>query len=175
MLYDLQQDPQWVDEFERLSVSLRPARAKRAEIAEAQKLPETPASEAEAKDLRLKRLNAELAKLEFVKDDTKKGDAGGPAPRPQNKSEKTLIFEAKVIELMGKFWDERTLGTEPNKSDLVALVYKEILRTPVRGARKTTQGMVNDAAKPWKYPIVLPTFVRESQFNEKRHPFKGDK
>lgn len=93
----------------------------------------------------------------------------------KNKSETTLIFQAKVIELMGKFWNERTPGAEPTKGDLSKLVYLEILRTGTRGKRKTTQGMVNDAAKPWKFPLVLPTFVRESQFNEKRHPFKGDR
>lgn len=92
----------------------------------------------------------------------------------KNKSKTTLIFEAKVIELMGKFWNERTPGTEPTKGDLSKLVYQEILRTDTRGTRKTTQSMVRDAAKPWKVPLVLPTFVRDSQFNEKRHPFKGD-
>jgi len=35
--------------------------------------------------------------------------------------------------------------------------------------------MVNDAAKPWKFPLVLPVFVAESKFNDKRHPFKGEK
>mgnify|MGYP003385663085 CR=1 FL=1 len=97
------------------------------------------------------------------------------SPAPKNKSQTTLIFEAKVIELMGKFWNDRTPGTEPTKGELCKLVYQEILRTGTRGKRKTTQGMVNDAAKPWKAPLVLPTLVRDSQFNEKRHPFKGDK
>jgi len=97
------------------------------------------------------------------------------APKQRNKSETTLRFEAKVIELMGKFWNERTPGTEPNKSDLCKRVYQEILRTNVRGARQTTESMVRDAAKPWKRPLVLPAFVPESKFNDKRHPFKGDK
>ena len=92
-----------------------------------------------------------------------------------NKSEKTLIFEAKVLEVMGKFWNDRTPGTEPTKSDLCKLVYDEILRTPIRGVRKTTRSMVNDAAKPWKMPIVLPAMVPDSKFNDKRHPFKGEK
>lgn len=101
--------------------------------------------------------------------------ADGSAKPRSNKSEKTLIFEAKVLELMGKFWNDRTPGTEPTKSDLCKLVYDEILRTPVRGSRKTTRSMVNDAAKPWKIPIVLPAMVPDSKFNDKRHPFKGDK
>lgn len=92
-----------------------------------------------------------------------------------NKSEKTLIFEAKVLELMDKFWNERTHGTEPTKGDLERLVYPEILRTNVRGARKTTASMVHDAAKPWKYPLVLPAFVPDSKFNDKRHVFKGER
>lgn len=101
--------------------------------------------------------------------------ADGSAKPRSNKSEKTLIFEAKVLELMGKFWNARPPGTEPLKGDLCELVYDEILRTPVRGARKTTRSMVNDAAKPWKMPIVLSAMVPDSKFNDKRHPFKGEK
>ena len=92
-----------------------------------------------------------------------------------NKSEKTLIFEAKVLELLTKFWNDRTSGTEPTKGDLCKLVYAEILRTPVRGARKTTLSMVNDVARNWKMPIVLPAMVPDSKYNEKRHPFKGER
>ena len=99
----------------------------------------------------------------------------GPAPKQKNKSPKTLEFEAKVIELMYKFWNERTAGTKPTKSDLCKQVYQEILRTNVRGARQTTESMVRDAAKPWKFPLVLPVMVSDSKFNDKRHPFKGDK
>jgi hypothetical protein len=99
----------------------------------------------------------------------------GAAKQRINKSETTLIFEAKVIELMGKFWNERTPGTVPNKGDLSKRVYQEILRTNVRGARQTTEGMVRDAARPWRRPLVLPAFVPDSKFNDKRHPFKGDK
>lgn len=98
-----------------------------------------------------------------------------PAKTTSRKTEKTLIFEAKVQELLSRFWNERTPGTEPTKNELCKLVYQEILRTNVRGARKTTLSMVIDAAKPWKLPLVLPTYVRDSQFNEKRHPFKGEK
>lgn len=104
-----------------------------------------------------------------------KAASDGPAKPHSNKSEKTLIFEAKVLELLGKFWNDRTPSTEPTKGDLCKLVYDEILRTPVRGARKTTRGMVNDVAKLWKMPIVLPALVPDSKFNDKRHPFKGDK
>lgn len=104
-----------------------------------------------------------------------KAASDGPAKPHSNKSEKTLIFEAKVLELLGKFWNDRTPNTEPTKGDLCKLVYDEILRTPVRGARKTTRGMVNDVAKLWKMPIVLPALVPDSKFNDKRHPFKGDK
>ena len=99
----------------------------------------------------------------------------GPAKSRLNKSEKTLIFEAKVLELTGKFWNDRTPGTEPTKSDLCKLVYDEILRTPIRGARKMTRSMVIDAAKPWRMPIVLPAMVPHSKFNDKRHPFKGER
>lgn len=92
-----------------------------------------------------------------------------------NKSEKTLIFEAKVLELLGKFWNDRKPGTEPTKAELCGLVYAEIMRTDIRGERKTTQSMVTDAAKSWRFPLVLPKFVADSKFNDKRHPFKGDK
>lgn len=92
-----------------------------------------------------------------------------------NKSEKTLIFEAKVLELLSKFWNDRKPGTEPTKAELCGLVYAEILRTDIRGERKTTQSMVTDAAKSWRFPLVLPGFVADSKFNDKRHPFKGDK
>lgn len=119
----------------------------------------------------------------FIEPEPERPEATTPAPvgadgsaKPRsNKSEKTLIFEATVLELMGKFWNDRTPGTEPTKGDLHKLVYAEILRTHVRGARKTTPGMVCDAAKPWKAPLVLSAFVPDSKFNDKRHPFKGDK
>ena len=93
----------------------------------------------------------------------------------ERKSDKTLAFEAEVIRLLNKFWNERNKGTEPTKGDLCELVFKEILRGPVRGARKTTQGMVTDAAKSWRHPILLPAYVPPKAFKEKRHPFKGDK
>lgn len=111
----------------------------------------------------------------MVTNQTEAVDPASDGPASKNKSQTTRIFEAKVIELMGKFWNDRSPGTEPTKGELCRLVYQEILRTGTRGARKTTQSMVNDAAKPWKFPLVLPTFVRDSQFNEKRHPFKGDR
>ena len=101
--------------------------------------------------------------------------ADGPAKPRSNKSEKTLIFEAKVLELMGKFWNERTPGTKPKKGELCKLVYAELLRGSIRGERALTDGMVRDAAKPWKAPLVLPAFVPDSKFNDRRHPFKGDK
>jgi len=91
------------------------------------------------------------------------------------KSKKTLAFEAEVIRLMDKFWNDRNLGTEPTKGDLCKLVFQEILRGPVRGERKTTQGMVNDAAKLWRHPIVLPAYVPPQAFKEKRHRWKGEK
>lgn len=102
-------------------------------------------------------------------------EADCPANPRSNKSETTLKFQAKVLELMNKFWNEKPLGTVPTKGDLCKKVYDEILRTPVRGKRKTTQGMVIDAAKPWKYPIVLLAFVPDSRFNDKRHPFEAEK
>lgn len=99
---------------------------------------------------------------------------GRTKPRA-NKSQKTLIFEAKVLELMDKFWNARKLGTEPNKGDLHTLVYNEMLRGSIRGAStKLNIGLVRDAAKPWKAPTVLPTFVPDSKFADKRHPFKAD-
>ena len=97
-----------------------------------------------------------------------------PVKPGPNKSQKTLLFEAKVLELLDKFWNDRTPGTEPTKSKLCKLVYEEILRTPFRGARKTTQSMVNGIAKKWPMPMVLPTSVPESKFNDKRHPFKSE-
>ena len=90
-----------------------------------------------------------------------------------NKTEKTLILDAKVLELMDKFWNERTPGTRPVKSALCRMVYTEMLRGPVRGERgDLTEGMVRDAAKPWRHPLILPAFVPDSKFNEKTHPFK---
>lgn len=101
--------------------------------------------------------------------------AGDSAKQHSNKSEKTLIFEAKVLELMGKFWNDKTPGTKPTKGDLSKKVYDEMLRGTIRGQRTLTYGMVRDAAKPWKTPLGLPTFVPDSKFNDKRHPFKGEK
>ncbi len=101
--------------------------------------------------------------------------ADGPAKPPSSKSKKTLIFEATVLDLLNKFWNDRTPGTKPTKSDLCKLVFAEILRTTVRGERKTTQSMVNDVAKKWPMPIVLPAFVPDSKFNGNRHPFKGER
>lgn len=91
------------------------------------------------------------------------------------KTPKTLAFEAEVLRLMQKFWDDKNPGTEPNKSDLHTLVYNEMLRGKISGARKMTESMVRDAAKPWKQPILLPAFVPTSTFGEKRHHFKGDR
>ncbi|MFZ4539871.1 hypothetical protein [Propionivibrio sp.] len=101
--------------------------------------------------------------------------AASNGPSKSNKTSTTLIFEAKVIELMGKFWNDKPANTKPNKSDLCKKVYAEMLRGSIRGSRAFTEGMVRDAAKPWKFPIDLPTFVQDSKFNEKRHPFKGEK
>ena len=102
--------------------------------------------------------------------------ADGFAKPASNKTGKTLIFEAKVIELMGKFWNDRVPNTKPNKHELCEKVYKEMIRGPIRGERgDINESMVRDAAKPWKSPLVLPALVPESKFNAKRHPFKGDK
>lgn len=98
-----------------------------------------------------------------------------PANQRSNKSKKTLIFEAKVLELMGKFWDNRATGTKPTKGNLSKQVYDEMLRGQIRGERDLTEGMVRDAAKPWKFPLVVPAFVPEAEFNHRRHPFKGDR
>lgn len=98
-----------------------------------------------------------------------------PAKPRSNKSNTTLIFEAKVLELIGKFWDDRKPGTTPTKGDLCKLVYNEMLRGTIRGERAFSESMVRDAAKPWKIPLVVPAFVPDSQFNPKRHPFKGEK
>lgn len=95
--------------------------------------------------------------------------------KPNNKTNKTQIFEAKVLELMGKFWDERATGTTPTKNLLCEQVFTEMLRGNIRGERRFTNGMVRDAAKPWKRPVVLPAFVAYSKFNDRRHPFKGEK
>jgi hypothetical protein len=56
-----------------------------------------------------------------------------------------------------------------------ASVYAEMLRGSIKGARKTTQGMVNDAAKSWRFPTVLPAYVPPQTYKEKRHVWKGDK
>lgn len=104
----------------------------------------------------------------------KNTEASLPAP-DSNKTKKTLIFEAKVIELMDQFWNNRATGTKPKKGELCKQVYAEMLRGTIRGERSLTESMVRDAAKPWKFPIVLPTYVPDSKFNSRRHPFKGEK
>jgi len=92
------------------------------------------------------------------------------------KTPKTLAFNAEVIRLMTVFWDTRTPGTEPTKGDLHTSVYNEMLRGKIRGhSGKINVRMVGDAAKPWKQPLVLPSFVPPAQTGEKRHRFKGDK
>ena len=98
-----------------------------------------------------------------------------PAKPRSNKLDTTLIFEAKVLELIGKFWDDRKTGTTPKKNELCKLVYNEMLRGTIKGKRALTESMVRDAAKPWKSPLVLPVVVPDSKFNPKRHPFKGEK
>ena len=94
----------------------------------------------------------------------------------KNKSPKTIAFEKEVIRLMGVFWDARTSGTKPTKGDLHTLVCDEMKRGNIRGhSGELNIGMVRDAAKPWKKPMVLPLYVPPAQTGEKRHPFKGDK
>lgn len=101
--------------------------------------------------------------------------ADGLAKPASNKTDKTLKFEAKVIELMGKFWNDRVPNTKPTKAALCKLVYTEMLRGLIRGERDMTESMVRDAAKPWKFPLVLPALVPDAKFNEKRPLFKGEK
>lgn len=101
--------------------------------------------------------------------------SAAPLKLATNKTPTTLKFEAKVLELMGKCWNDRATGAVPNKAELAKQVYSELLRSDIRGQRGLTEGMVRDAAKPWKQPIVLPVYVPDSKFNDKRHPFKGDK
>jgi len=77
------------------------------------------------------------------------------------------------MRLMAEFWNARG-GASPTKQDLHQRVYTEMLRGTVRGASgKLTVGMVRDAAKPWKEPIVLPPTVPDARFVEKRHKWKG--
>jgi len=97
-------------------------------------------------------------------------------PAGRKKTPETRKFEARVHELMGKFWSERPSGTTPTKGDLHLLVYKEMARGDIRGRLKAANvGMIRDAAKSWVMPTVLPAYVQPAQTGEKRHPFKGDK
>lgn len=96
----------------------------------------------------------------------------GPLKPRRNKTKKTLIFEEKVLALLSGCWNGRATGTKPNKTELCKQVYAEMLRGTIRGERGLTESMVRDAAKPWKFPLVLPAFVPDSKFNDKRHPFK---
>lgn len=111
---------------------------------------------------------------------------GAVASRPQvdnqhirrpNKTDKTKVFEAEVLSLMSKSWDNRVAGTSPTKQELHTLVYEEMLRGPIKtpSGKPLNIGMVRDAAKPWKQPQVLPAFVPVAKYGEKRHPFKRDK
>lgn len=95
--------------------------------------------------------------------------------RKSNRSPETVIFAATVLEFMSKVWNSRQEGTHPTKSEMCKQVLDEILRTNIRGARKTTLGMVNDHAKAWKQPLVLGQSQPASRFNTPRHPFKGEK
>ena len=94
----------------------------------------------------------------------------------KNKSEKTLKLETTVLRLMTHFWNHKPSGTTPTKGELSESVYKEMLRTQIRGrGGKLTTRMVADAATPWVQPIVLPAFVPDAQIGVGRHPFKGAK
>ncbi len=106
------------------------------------------------------------------------GTVAGPAApiSRKNKIGKTLELEAAVLRLMAHFWNHRPSGTTPTKGELSVSVYKEMLRTQIRGrGGKLTPRMVADAATPWVQPIVLPAFVPDAQTGEVRHPFKGAK
>jgi len=98
--------------------------------------------------------------------------ADGTAKPRSNKSEETLIFEAKVLELLGKFWDDRPPDTKPFKHELCKRVYDEMLRGTVRSKRGISMGSVEKAAKQWSMPIVLSAYVPEATYDEKQHPFK---
>ncbi len=94
----------------------------------------------------------------------------------KNKTEKTLAFEKEIVRLMQWFWDNQTPRTKSTKGDLHMSVYNEMLRGKIKShSGKLNVGMVRDAAKTWRMPVVLPSYVPPAQTGEKRHPFKGDK
>ena len=94
----------------------------------------------------------------------------------KNKRAKTLAFETEVMRLMAYFWNNRPNGTTPTKGALHNSVYNEMLRGNIKPPYATVNvGMVRDAAKPWRKPLVLPSYVPPAQSADKRHPFKGER
>jgi hypothetical protein len=74
--------------------------------------------------------------------------------RSGTKSEAALAFDAAVMRLMDRFWEDRLPNTTPSKNTLEQQVHNELKKPgSIRSARGLlTQPLVNKAAKPWRMP-----------------------